>query len=540
MLDTNDLQLKNRDELIRLVTLSQEKLTKKESEITTHKNTIATHKNAIITHKGKITSLETLVNVLTDQVKLLKHSKFGKSSEKYIDDNPQGRLFDEAVLPSTQEAIEADEEEITIPEHQRKKRGKKSLDKNLPREIVVHDLSDADKICGCGKALTCIGDDTTEQLDIIPAKIYVIRHVCKKYACNHCKNTIKAAKKPKQPIPKSIAAPGLLAHVLTSKFQFHLPLYRQEKMIQAIGAEIPRNTLSLWVIKCSKLLQPLVNLLQDEILEYDIAYADESTLQVLKEPNKIAQSKSYLWAFGGGPPGRFCYLYQYHSSRKHQIAKDFFHDFKGYLHCDGYYAYDNLAKDNYAVKQAGCWYHVRRKFMDASKVSKKAGMADWFLKQIQRLAKMEKHIKHHKFTPDQTKAYRNEHAPAIIEKIKTKLGELQDQTPEQGLLGKAIHYALRQWPKLQTYLGDGRLDISNNRMERSIKPFAVGRKNWLFANSVDGAHAAANIFSLIETCKAHNVNPYDWLRETLAKIPACETLEQFEALMPFHFKKGNI
>ena len=536
MLDTNDLQLKSRDELIRLVTLSQEKLTKKEDAITANKTEITIH-------KSKITSLEMLVNVLTDQVKLLKHSKFGRSSEKYMDDNPQGRLFDEAVLPSNQEAIEADEEEITIPEHKRKKHGKKhgkkSLDKNLPREVIVHDLSDTDKICGCGKELTCIGDETTEQLDIIPAKIYVIQHVCKKYSCKHCKETIKTAKKPKQPIPRSIAAPGLLANVLTSKFQFHLPLYRQEKMIQAIGAEIPRNTLSLWVIKCSKLLQPLVNLLQDEILDYDIAYADESTLQVLKEPNKTAQSKSYLWAFGGGPPDRFCYLYQYHSSRKHQIAKDFFHDFKGYLHCDGYYAYDNLAKDNPDVKQAGCWYHMRRKFTDASKVSKKAGMADWFLKQIQRLAKIEKYIKHHKFAPNQTKAYRDEHAPSIIDKIKAKLDELQDQTPEQGLLGKAIHYALRQWPKLQRYLEDGRLDISNNRMERSIKPFAVGRKNWLFANSVDGAHAAANIFSLIETCKAHNVNPYDWLRETLTKVPVCETLEQLEALMPFHFRKGN-
>ena len=172
----------------------------------------------------------------------------------------------------------------------------------------------------------CIGDETTEQLDIVPAKIYVLQHVCKKYACKQCESGIKTAKKPTQPIPKSIAAPGLLAHVLTSKFQFHLPLYRQEKMLETYGVGIARNTLSLWVIKCGRLLQPLVNLLQDEILNYDIAYADESTLQVLKEDNKTAQSKSYMWAFGGGPPERFSYLYQYHPSRTHQIAIDFFSD----------------------------------------------------------------------------------------------------------------------------------------------------------------------------------------------------------------------
>ncbi|MCK4869935.1 MAG: transposase [Gammaproteobacteria bacterium] len=169
-------------------------------------------------------------------------------------------------------------------------------------------------------------------------------------------------------------------------------------------------------------------------------------------------------------------------------------------------------------------------------MSKKTGMADWFIKQIQRLAKIEKAITTNELTSEQAHTYRNEHAPDVINKIKAKLDELQDKTAPQGLLGKAINYTLSQWPKLLKYLKDGRLDISNNKMERAIKPFAVGRKNWLFANSTNGAHAAANIFSLIETCKAHQVDPYDWLRNTLTKIPACETLEQYEKLMPFNFK----
>ena len=484
----------------------------------------------------KVAALEKTIEALSEQIKLLKHNRFGASSEKQAD-VPQDYFFDEAEMPANQSDIEADEEEITIPAHTRKKRGKKRLSADLPRKEIIYDLPEEEKQCACGRKLTCIGSEITEQLDIIPAKAYVIQHVCKKYACQHCKDTIKTAKKQKQPIPKGIAAPGLLANVLTSKFQFHLPLYRQEQQLKAIGADIPRNTLSLWVIKCSVLLQPLVNLLQDEILSYDLAYADESTLQVLKEKGKAIQSKSYIWVFAGGAPGKFSYLYQYHPNRKHHIAVDFFQGFNGYLHCDGYQAYDNLSAINKGVKQVACWYHARRKFFEAAKVSKKAGMADWFLKQIQRLAKLEKAIAAHALQPEEIYTYRKERAPLILDKIKVKLDEFQNKVPPQGLLGKAIHYTLNQWPKLQTYLEDGRLEISNNRMERAIKPFAVGRKNWLFSNSVAGAHAAANIFSLIETCKAHQVDPYTWLRETLTRIPTCETVEQFEALMPFNFKK---
>ena len=578
MLMNDDLQLKNKDELIHLIEVTQVKLATREAKLVSQQDQLPHQEKKLITKENqqtlleeqllekesqlnaqlsekenqatllqdkatllqdKVTSLQHTVSLLEEYIRHLNDCRYGKSSEKYVASDLQGRLFNEAELPTNQAEIEAAEEEITIPVNGRKKSGRKGLPKNLPRERIEYDLTDEEKICDCGCQLVCIGEEITEQLDIVPAQIKVLQHVCKKYACQTgCKDNIKTAKKPKQPIPKSVAAPGLLAQVLTSKFQYHLPLYRQEQMLKAIGAEISRNTLSLWVIRCSQLLQPLVNLLQDEILSYDVSYADESTLQVLKEDNKTAESKSYMWVFGGGSPGRFSYLYQYHPSRQHQIAIDFFTDYQGYLHCDGYGAYDAVSKLNKQVIQSGCWYHARRKFTDAAKVSKKVGMADWFIKQIQRLAKVEKVITTEKQSPEQAKATREKHVPAIMNKIKEKLFELQDKAPPQSLLAKAIYYMQSQWPKLQTYLKDGRLEISNNRMERAMKPFAVGRKNWLFANSVDGAHAAANIFSLIETCKAHEVDPYDWLRDTLTKIPACETLEQYEALMPWQFKKS--
>ena len=228
---------------------------------------------------------------------------------------------------------------------------------------------------------------------------------------------------------------------------------------------------------------------------------------------------------------------EYAPSRQYKIPIEFFPDFNGYLHCDGYQAYDDLAKKNPEVLLVGCWYHARRKFVEAAKVSKKTGLSDWFIKQIRRLSHVEKTIKEEKQTSEEAFHYRLEHATPIMEKIKDKLDEQYDKVSPSSLLGKAIRYTLNQWGKLQNYLKDGRLDISNNRMESAIKPFAVGRKNWMFANSVDGAKAAAIIFSLIETCKAHDVNPYNWLKDTLAKLPNCETVEQYEQLLPFDFPK---
>lgn len=518
MENTADLAKKTPEELINMISLLQE------------------NQQIIFKKRKQIKNKDALIACLQEAILLMKHEKFSARSEKYIDKDLQGRLFDEVIL-SEPEDDAAEEEAITVPAHSRKKPGRKPLPKDLPRERVEYDLSEAEKICNCGRTLARIGEECTEQLDIIPAQVKVIEHVQFKYACRSCKETIKLSDKAKQPIPKSFATPGLLAYVLTQKFQFHLPLYRQEQMFKAIGVDLSRGTVSHWVIKCGELVQPLINLMADEILDYDIAYADETTVQVLKEKGKTAQSKSYMWCYSGGPPDRFCHVYYYHPSREYKIPKLFFAEYQGYLHCDGYQAYDSLAEASAEVTLVGCWYHARRKFTDAEKVSKKAGISTWFIKQIARLAKIEKHINEERLSPEAVCAYRLEKAKPITKKIKEKLDEYQPKTSSSSTLGKAIHYTQNQWPKLQNYFKDGRLEISNNRTERTIKPFATGRKNWLFANSVEGAKAAANIFSLIETCKAHSINPYDWLRAVLATIPYCETVEDYEALMPFNLIK---
>jgi len=429
--------------------------------------------------------------------------------------------------------IKKADEAITVASYTRKKTGRKPLPKELPREQRIYDLSDDEKVCGCGCELTHISDEKSEQLEYIPAKTFVIEHIRKKYACKQCEQTIKTAPAPKQPLPKSIAAPGLLAHIIVSKYTDHLPLYRQETILQRSGIDIPRATLCNWVIGCATLLSPLIKLMQSNIEHYDIAYADETTIQVLKEPGRKPENKSYMWCFGGGPPEQFNCIYHYQSSRSHEVPLHYLEQFKGYLHCDGYQAYDVLAaKSNLTL--VGCWYHARRKFVEASKVSKKSGLADYALKIFASLAKIEKTIKQQ--SAQDRFHYRQKKALPLIDKFKTWLEKQLPCVPAMSLIGKAISYTLKQWPKLINYLKDGRLDISNNKLERCIKPFALSRKNWLFADSVAGANAAATLFSLLQTCQLHNINPYDYLRHVLTHIPNAQTIEQLEALLPYNVK----
>lgn len=480
-------------------------------------------------HKKQITFLE-------EYIKAQQLRQFGNKSEKNSPDQLQ--FFDEARVVEDEEKLLAAEEEIQVASFTRKKSpGRKALPADLPRVARIYDLEETEKVCACGCELTYIADEKSEQLEYIPARIFVIEHIKKKYACKQCEESIKTAKMPTLPIPRSIAASGLLSHILVSKFQDGLPLYRQEKILKRIGVDLPRATLCLWVLKCAALLKPLMKLLHDIILNYDIAYADETTCQVLKEPNKGIQSKKYMWLFAGGPPNQFTFYYQYHPSRSHDVALHFFEDFKGYLHCDGFSAYDALAEKKSGITLVGCLYHARRKFMEVVKLApNKEGVASHVIKLIAKLSVIEEEIK--PLNDADKKRVRQEKARPLLDELHQYLSLNQPNIPPKSLLGQAVFYTLNQWPKLMTYLQDGRLENNNNRSERAIKPFVMGRKAWLFADSVEGAKAAAIIYSLIETCKHHHIEPYDWLRYVLQTIPSCQTLAEFEALLPFNINKN--
>lgn len=428
---------------------------------------IISSQSAQISHQAK------QIQFLEEQNAAYRLRQFANKSEK---GNPnQVSLFDEAELPAHPEKILAAEEEITIASYTRKKTpGRKPLPVDLPRVPRIYDLPEDEKTCHCGCELTHIKDEKSEQLEIIPAKIYVIEHIRKKYACKQCEETIKTAPKPMAPIPRSIAASGLLSHVLVSKFQDHLPLFRQEQILRRIGVDIPRATLSLWVIKCAELMMPFMKLFHDRILTYDVSFADETTTQVIKEPNKGIASKKFMWLFAGGPPDQFVFYYHYHPSRAHHVVEEFFTDYSGYLHCDGYPGYDALASKNREIKLVGCLYHARRKFVEVAKLApNKEGVAAFVIKLIATLAHVEESIK--ALSTDDKYRIRLEKSKPILDQLQSYLQDNQPTIPPKSLLGQAVSYTLNQWPKIITYLKDGRLEISNNRSERAIKPFVIGR-----------------------------------------------------------------
>jgi transposase len=415
--------------------------------------------------------------MLTEMLRIYRYRQFGNKSEKLTAD--QLSIFDEAVLPKKVDVIIEADEEIHIAAHTRKKTpGRKPLPADLPREQRIYDLPEEEKTCACGAHLTHIKDDTCEQLELIPAKVYVIQHVRKKYACKSCEETIKLAAMPAQPIPRSIAAPGLLSHVLVSKFQDHLPLYRQEQMLRRIGVDIPRATLCLWVIRSAELFKPMIQIMRRTIINYDVSYSDETTVQVLKDPNKGIKSKKYMWLFAGGEPDKFCFYYRYHHSRSHEVAHEFFDGYKGYIHCDGFPGYDALAAKFTDIKLSGCLYHARRKFVEIIKVTKaKDGVAHDVLLYITKLADIEEQIK--ELSTNDKFNLRLEKAKPVLDNLYDYLNAMHPRVLPKSPLGVAVSYTLNQWPKLLTYLKDGRLENNNNRSERAIKPFAIGRKNWL-------------------------------------------------------------
>ena len=489
-----------------------------------------------ITLDEKDREIERLRHQLNQQL----HHRFGKSSEKQ--ENPlQERLFDEVVAPTDECVVEIElaDEEITVPEHQRKKRGRKPLPKNLPRIQHIHDLSEAEKQCPCGCALTQIGQTTTEQLEFIPAQVRVIEHIQLKYACKSCEGTIRQASKPAQPIPKSIATPGLLSHIVVSKFCDHLPFYRQESIMQRMGVDIARNTLCHWAIKCADLLDPIVARMQCLMNQYDVGYSDETVVQVLKEPDRSALSNSYMWLFIGGSENQRCFIYRYHPSRAHTIPEAFWDLFTGYLHTDGFSGYQTLFNKK-PITGVHCWAHARRKFIDVVKASKKAGLAHEAVKQIAQLYKIEKHCKNQGLDPGAIKDYREKKAKPILENLKRWLEDASLKVPPKSGIGGAINYTLKFWNGLTRYLEDGRLEIDNNLTERSIKPFVIGRKNWLFFDSMKGAKSGAIIYSLIETCKAHKVEPYAYLKYVLSKVRDCKTDADYDKLLPFNVDQNEL
>lgn len=486
-------------------------------------------------------------DLLLEQIRHLRNKIFGRKSEQLGNHakSPQLPLFD-LPEPAEEESAEIDPENIQIPAHTRKKSGRKPLPEKLPRVEVVHDIPEEEKICVCGCELTRIGEEISEQLDIIPARMQVIRNIRPKYACKKCEGvdhdgpTVKIAPVPPQIVPKSIATAALLAYVLTNKYVDALPFYRQEKLFSRIGIELSRATMCNWAMKTAESCRSLYNLLQEEVLLRPLVNADETTVQVLHEKGRDPTTKSYMWIFRGEDATKPVLIYQYHPTRSGDVAKVFLREYKGCVLTDGYNGFDFLEHQP-GISHAGCWAHARRKFMDVIKAQgknrQKTGSADKALGYIRKLYAIEKEADGCNLDHDATCLLRQEKSKPILDDFKLWLLKKTSQTPPKGLLGQAVSYTLKQWDRLVVYLDNGHVPMDNNAAENSIRPFVVGRKNWLFSGTAEGAEASAMLYSLIETAKANRLEPYAYLRYIFEKIPVANTLDDLEALFPWNLSQ---
>lgn len=467
----------------------------------------------------QLCELQTRLDYVLEQLQLSRSRQFGKRSEQA----PKGS-FNEA------------EQNQPKPEPQHHKKGRQPLPESLPREERTYTL-DQPRCASCQHELHACGVEESEQLKIIPMKISVIKHRRTKYACRHCEQTtirsqIITAPKPAQLIPRSIASPETLAAVVTAKYCDALPLYRQADILARAGLSLSRSTLADWCVRAGQALSPLLVAMRQHLLQQPVICADETGVQVLDEPERAAESKSYMWVYRSGEyQTQPVVLYDYQPGRGQQYPEAYLNGFDGYLLTDGYAGYNGLK----LVQRAGCWAHVRRKFHDAEKLQQnKTGKASQAIKFIQKLYGIEQGLK--KCEPGQRQRQRQEKAGPILEAFHQWLTEIQPTLTPKSQLGVAVTYALNQWSYLQCYLNSGEIGIDNNVTERDIRPFTTGRKNWLFSQSTNGAKASAALYSIVMTCRANDINPYYYFERLFTELPLREEGADLSDLLPWNIE----
>jgi len=491
--------------------------------------------------KKRNSSLVSQLEIMQHNLGIFQRAMFGKKSEKsYEEPALQFNLFDEAEEGADSQSeldlsSDDDDAETTTSSKPKNKPGRRPLPANLPRKKIIHDLHEDQKLCPCGCALTLIGEEKSEQLDFIPATLQVIETIRLKYACKDCEDTVLRAPVPITALPRSNATAGLLAHIIVSKFEDHLPLNRQSMMLDRQGIEIGRSTLCNWMISCGNLLQPLVGLLQKDIIAAKYACSDETTVNVLDN----AVIKSYMWVHMSGDRKNRAIVFDYQPSRASKCATTFLEGFNGAHQCDAYSGYNELHNKT-GVFCVACWAHARRKFFEITKIVKTPGLAHQMVSLIKKLYKVEREALDKLLEPVTIKILRMEKSLPILAEIKKLLDSYKDKVPPKSPLGKAIAYSLNNWTDLNVYVTDGSLRIDNNDCERAIRPFAVGRKNWMFSASTRGANASATLYSIIATCKANKINPYNYLRYVLTAIKSITTEVELASLLPYNIDKSLI
>lgn len=501
MKSTNDFQTSNAE----MVTISRAEYEEKNARLASQDE--------------RISRLENQVSVLTEALRLARHKQFGVSSEK-SDESVMEQLsflFNEAEVFAETKA--KDETVTSVTAYKRHKKHEYTLDnipEGMPTRQVEHRLEGDGLVCPeCGETMTEIGKEVVRTLEIIPARTVVKEDIYYTYACRRCnqdhiETPVVKAPREKNIIPGSFATPEAIAHIMTEKFVMGSPLYRQEQELNRQGISLSRQTMSNWILRATEYyLTPVYDRLHKELLDREVLHADETTLQVLHEPGRKARTDSYMWLYRtGGDTDKPIVLYEYQPGRGAKHPQEFLKGFHGYLHTDGYAGYHNLPEEIIVV---GCWAHARRKFDEAvnslPKGKAKGSSAARGLAYCNLLFEIEQGLAEK--TAQERYKERLEQAKPVLDAM---LAWANSRTAApKSALGKAFTYLKEQWPYLTNYLKDGRLELSNNRAERSIKPFVIDRKNFLFANTPKGASGSAVMFSLIQTAIENGLDPYRYL-----------------------------
>ena len=497
------------------------------------------------TLEHSVTELKAENQWLLEQLGLARRRQFGPSSEKSSEEIvEQMSLFfneAEATAAAEQAAQKKAVSETKVRAHTRKNSGsvRSIVPKDIPVEVVHHDVSPEEKVCPqCGEEMVKIGQDVRETLVFKPAEAYIRQDVYPTYGCRKCEKeniSTPIVKTPRDPavIPGSFASAEAVAFIAAQKFVMYAPLYRQEMDWKRRGIQITRQTMSNWLIRCSEdWFAPIYDVLHRVLLEYDLLHSDETSLQVLKEPGKKAQSKSSMWLYRtSGDAKKPIVLYEYQPDKGGDNPRKFLEGFRGYLQTDGAQYYNAVAN----VVHVACWAHARRKFEEAYKANpgteEKPSPAAKGLALVSCLFKDEQLME--ELTPEERKDKRLEwekpHLDALLAWANTV------SAAPKSRLGRALTYLRNNWQPLNTYLEDGRIELSNNRAERSIKPFVMGRKNWLFSNTPAGARSSAVIYSLIETAKENRLDPYRYMCWVLQSAPSLSRVDEnwAEKLLPW-------
>ena len=470
------------------------------------------------------------IDDLQGQLLYLKKQMFGKKSEQYnrhqllmfqdLYNELQGKLQTEAPTKRKRSRANAN--------HQ----GRKPLPEDLPRDTVEIEPSESEKICpDCRQPKQRMGEEVTEKLDYIPASFRVQRIVRPKYACKHCQNNVAIAELPPMAIDKGIPAEGLLAHVITSKYADHLPLNRLEGIVQRHGIDITVSTMCDWIFRCADLLAPLIARSRETILASPKVHCDATVVPVKSKKRKGSTYNGYLWAYIGTDGDVY---FDFTPTQSRDGPNAFFEDYAGYVQVDAHSSFNDLFQDGTHMTEVGCHAHARRKFdqaMEHDPVRASQALSLW-----QSLYQVEKQAKAEAFSPEALLTIRREKSIPLLEQLHDCLTAWQSQVLPKTPIGKAITYSMNQWEALKHYTQDPILSIDNNLAERTLRMVALGRKNWLFAGSENGAKRAAVIYSLVASCKLCGHDPYAYFRDVLTRV-STHPAHRIDELLPSQWTK---